>query len=206
MVQKETTKKKVVTLFPHSLSSYYVSFLLTHCISVESLLFFLIPLIYSIHTFSWDVCVGRASSTNINYDDQYSCQLIWIWEETLLTTQQRGKKLRGNYCFPPLNTLWIITVIHSAYLFFFHVFFFIFHFFFQLSLFSFFSFIFYFFSTKWCGKITVSPHPNALWIITVIHCAFLSLFFQTFPFPFFRFFCLFFFQLPFFFIFFLFFP
>ena len=107
----------------------------------------------------------------------------------------------GEITVSPLpNALWITTVIHSAFLFFFFYFFFL-HFVFQLSPFFLFSFFFthiiflytFIHITKGCGEITVSPHPNALWIITVIHCAFLSFLFQTFPFPFFRFFCLFFF-------------
>jgi len=110
--------------------------------------------------------------------------------------------------FPHLNALWIITVIHSAYLFFFFMFFFYFSFFFPTFsfFFFFFHFFFLFFFTKWCGEITVSPHPNTLWITTVIHCAFLFFFFQTFPFPFFRFFLFIFFSTSLFFHFFSFFP
>ena len=109
--------------------------------------------------------------------------------------------------FPHLNTLWIITVIHSAYLFFFHVFFLFFIFFSNFLFFLFFfSFLFSFFFTKWCGEITVSPHPNTLWITTVIHCAFLFFFFKLSLSLFFVFFVYFFSNFPFFSFFFFFFP
>jgi len=94
----------------------------------------------------------------------------------------------GEITVSPLpNALWITTVIHSAFLFFFFYFFFL-HFVFQLSPFFLFSFFFthiiflytFIHITKGCGEITVSPHPNALWITTVIHSAFLFLFFYFF--------------------------